>query len=205
LLNILETIMIDREHFFTTVRTGLFHGSLSTSQVDGMNIILDAYEARKVPRYFQAYPLATTYHETEFTMQPIDENGSDAYFEKNYGPAGRNPKRAREYGNIHIGDGAKYHGRGFVQCTWFVNYNRATKELGVDFVNHPDLAKEPQHAADIMILGMTEGWFTGKKLENYFTATSERPVEARWIINGTDKANEIAGYYRVFKKALIDA
>jgi hypothetical protein len=194
--------MIDREHFFSTVREGLFHGELSQPQVDGMNIILDAYEARQVPKYFQAYPLATAYHETAFSMQPIDEIGGAAYFEKNYGPTGRNPARAKRMGNVHVGAGAKYHGRGFVQCTWHVNYERATKELGVDFLNHPELAKEPQHAADIMILGMTEGWFTGKTLSDYFSATTERPVPARTIINGTDKAATIAGYYKVFKNAL---
>jgi len=194
--------MIDREHFFTTVRAGLFHGELSQPQVDGMNIILDAFEARNVPKHFQAYPLATAYHETAFTMQPIDELGGYAYFEKNYGPAGRNPARAKRMGNIHVGDGAKYHGRGFVQCTWHVNYERATKELGVDFLNHPELAKEPQHAADIMILGMTEGWFTGRKLGDYFSPTMARPKPARAIINGTDCDDEIAGYYRVFNNAL---
>jgi putative chitinase len=108
-------------------------------------------------------------------------------------------------GNVHVGDGAKYHGRGFVQCTWHVNYNRATKELGVDFLDHPDLAKEPQHAADIMILGMTEGWFTGRKLGDYFSATVERPGPARAIINGRDKAATIAGYYKVFRNALTPA
>jgi len=154
--------MIDREHFFSTVREGLFHGELTQPQVDGMNIILDTFEVRQVPKYFQAYPLATTFHETNATMQPIDEIGGYAYFEKNYGPTGRDPARAKRMGNIHVGDGAKYHGRGFMQCTWHVNYERATKELGVDFLNLPELAKEPQHAADIMILSMTEGWFTGK-------------------------------------------
>jgi putative chitinase len=194
--------MIDREHFFATVRAGLFHGTMSQSQVDGCNIILDAFKARQVPEHFQAYPLATAFHETAFTMQPIDELGGYAYFEKNYGPTGRNPKRAKAMGNIHVGDGAKYHGRGFVQNTWHVNYKRATDELGFDFVNHPDLAKEPRHAADIMILGMTEGWFTGRKLGDYFSATFGRPVPARAIINGADKAAKIAGYYRVFKDAL---
>jgi putative chitinase len=197
--------MIDREHFFTTVRAGLFHGTMEQSQVDGCNIILDAFEARSVPKYFQAYPLATAYHETAFTMQPIDELGGYDYFERNYGPTGHNPARAKAMGNIHVGDGAKYHGRGFVQCTWFVNYKRATKELGVDFVNHPELAKEPQHAADIMILGMTEGWFTGKKLGDYFSPTVERPTAARAIINGVDKAATIAGYYKVFNNALSPA
>jgi len=53
-----------------------------------------------------------------------------------------------------------------------------------------------------MILGMTEGWFTGRKLGDFFSATMERPVQARTIINGTDKAETIAGYYRIFKNAL---
>ena len=67
--------------------------------------------------------------------------------------------------------------------------------LGVDFVNNPELALNPKHAADIMITEMLEGSFTGKSLQKYITyGLYFEFVNARRIINGTDKATLIAQY-----------
>jgi putative chitinase len=59
----------------------------------------------------------------------------------------------------------------------------------------------PEHAAAIMFDGMVEGWFTGKKLADYFGAKSNW-TNARRIINGTDKAATIADYALEFFAAL---
>jgi putative chitinase len=49
-------------------------------------------------------------------------------------------------GNTQPGDGPRYKGRGAIQVTGRSNYTRMSKDLGVDFVNHPELAAEPQYA-----------------------------------------------------------
>jgi putative chitinase len=49
---------------------------------------------------------------------------------------------------------------------------------------------------------MIYGWFTGVGLPKYFNSTTEDPINARRIVNGTDRASTIAGYYWKFKKAL---
>jgi len=71
----------------------------------------------------------------------------------------------------------------------------------------PDLACRPDIAAKIMRAGMTEGWFTGKAFRHYLptagTASKAQFVEARRIINGTDKALLIAGYALQFQTALV--
>lgn len=51
-------------------------------------------------------------------------------------------------------------------------------------------------AAEIIVIGMKNGLFTGKKLCDYFCAGTEQPIAARKIINGQDKAELIAGYYK---------
>jgi hypothetical protein len=51
-----------------------------------------------------------------------------------------------------------------------------------------------------MIDGMTRGIFTGKNLADYFSERKEDPVQARKIINGLDRADQIAGYYDQFLK-----
>jgi putative chitinase len=52
-----------------------------------------------------------------------------------------------------------------------------------------------------MYAGMRDGDFTSKRLSTYFTATVDDPVNARRIINGTDRAETVAGYHRKFLEA----
>lgn len=57
----------------------------------------------------------------------------------------------KNLGNTEVGDGEKYKGRGFIQLTGRDNYTRAGKALGLDLVNHPELAEDPQNAAKIAV------------------------------------------------------
>ena len=68
--------------------------------------------------------------------------------------------------------------------------------------NSPDLALVPKHAADILVLGCTEGWFTGKKLSDYLNNMASGYREARKVVNGLDDADLIASYARLFQQAL---
>ncbi|HEY8157295.1 MAG TPA: glycoside hydrolase family 19 protein [Methylobacter sp.] len=71
------------------------------------------------------------------------ELGNDAYFDKY--DAGT--KIGKRLGNTEKGDGAKYKGRGFIQLTGRANYEAAGKDLGLDLINHPELAETPENAA----------------------------------------------------------
>ena len=179
---------LNRSAFFDCVRAAPFGGRLSASQVAGIEAILDACPAM-LGLASLAYCLATTFHETARTMKPIEEYGRGKG--RTYGPTG-------------------FWGRGFVQLTWEANYAKATaalRKLGVltaaeDLVKTPAIAMRPDVAAAILFYGMVEGWFTGKKLADYFGPGRNDPVGARRIINGTDKAATIAGYHATFVDAL---
>lgn len=138
-------------------------------------LLIDESKAEGLLRNQCAYVLATAYWETNRTMKPVVE----AYW---LSEAWRN-KNLRYY---------PWYGRGFVQLTWKPNYVRAAKELDVPFDTDPSLALEPNNAARIAVTGMREGWFTGKKLSDYITLQRSDFVGARRIINGNDKAVEIA-------------
>lgn len=195
---------MNRGAFYRTVRLRL--GPLKQSQVDGIETLLDAIDG--APLSHQAYMLATAWHETAQTMQPVKELGGTAYFTKLYDVAGDRPKTCIAYGNTCAGDGPKYCGRGYVQLTWKGNYQKAATELGVDFVSNPDLAMDPKHAAAIIVRGMKEGWFSGKSLSDYLpasgVATEAQYVKARRIINGTDRADLVEDYAQAFERALRD-
>lgn len=185
--------------FFDAVRSSLFGGKLSQSQVDGINAIFKAWERsgdgdnRKL-----AYLLATAKHETANTMQPITEYGKKTYFNK-YEPG---TKIGKALGNLYPGDGYLYRGRGFVQITGRSNYRKADLKMGTTMLDNPERALEPEIAGMALVRGSLEGWYTGKKLGDYINATKADYVNARRVINGTDKAQLIAGYAEKFSEAL---
>lgn len=190
--------------FFDSVKAGILGPTLSQEEVSGCNAILDAVDG--LPLSYAAYALATAYHETASTMQPIKEFGGPSYFFRMYDPQGARPKLAVANGNTCAGDGAKFFGRGYVQLTWRSNYKRAGEKLGVDLIGNPDLALRQDIAAKIMRHGMQEGWFTGKSFKSYLPPTGRGITasftEARRIINGTDRAAVIASHAIKFQTAL---
>lgn len=192
--------------FFDWLRSNDMLGPVLTSgEVEGLNMITAAAGVVAWPIAWTAYALATAYHETAHTMQPVKEFGGEDYFRRRYDISGRNPGLAMRLGNSQIGDGAKYAGRGYVQLTGRANYRRAQDELCQNLVDLPNLAMGDA-AAGIMVRGMSEGWFTGRSLKTYLPskspATRGQFIEARRIINGTDRAQDIAGHALEFQEAL---
>ena len=145
-------------------------------------LIIDTCKQHGLLRNQAAYVLATAYHETAHTMKPVREMGGEKYLKsKAYYP---------------------YVGMGYVQLTWKRNYEKAGKKLGVDFVSNPKLLLEAKYAAPILVIGSKEGWFTGKKLDDYITIYRSDYVGARRIINGTDRATLIANHALAYDKLL---
>lgn len=180
--------------FFARCRP-LFGGRITSAQVAGMQCKLDAFGAAGAPIAYVAYGLATSFHETAQTMRPVREIGSG---------------RGREYGVPGKHRGQIAYGRGDVQLTWDYNYARADAELGLKgaLISNYDLALDPMISARIMVEGMLEGWFTTRKLSTYLPpsgfATLKQFTEARRIINGVDRAAQIAAIAAVFQDALAD-
>lgn len=192
--------------FYASVRHSLFNSSLTPKQFEGLQFILKSWATTGFTnRRWLAYAMATAYHETARTMQPIKEYGGTAYFRRMYDISGERPYKARELGNFSVGDGVRYAGRGYVQLTGKSNYDRAGRTLGIDMIRDPDLALDPSHAAHIMFRGMHEGWFTGRKFSTYLSGPVADYVGARRIINGTDQATKISRYAVLFEAALSDA
>ena len=150
---------------------------------------------------YVAYMLATSYHETAFTMQAIKEYGSYKYLSKY--DTGR---LAKALGNTPEadGDGILYAGRGHVMITGLDNYKKFTKLLGIDLVKNPDLALDPVVSAKILTIGSLRGVFTTRKLSDYIRTGKRLDfIRARAVINGTDKAESIALHAEKFLACII--
>ncbi len=187
------TALADPAAFYALIRKALFGGKLSDNQVAGIETKLAVIGAASWPIAWAAYALATSYWETNKTMQPVRE----AYYLGDKAEAFR--KSLRYY---------PWYGRGDVQTTWQQNYQRADDELalGGKLMANPDMMLDPKISAQTMVHGMAEGWFTGRKLSDYLpeigSATLEAFKAARKIINGTDKDTDIAKVAATFQSGL---
>lgn len=189
--------MVLTDKSFDILRERLFGGSLTQTQVNSLNYLVARCEHFKINYSETAYVLATAYHETGYLetvngrkvmnrdMLPIKERGTQDYLTgKAYYP---------------------YIGYGYVQLTWEDNFKRVGDLIGVDLLNNPEKALEPDIASEILIKGMVFGWFTGVGFHRkcpVYRYNKASYVRARKIVNGTDKANLIAGYAMDFEKAL---
>lgn len=208
--------------FFGEVRNTLFGGRLTNVQVSGMELIIDFAVRYGVVNEAQiAYILATAYHETGQTFAPILENlnyseagllstfpkyfnkvTAKSYARKPEAIANRAYANRMDNGPEASGDGWKYRGRGFAQLTGRRNYTLFGKKIGVDLVNKPDAALNQDKAAFILVIGMRDGLFTGKKLDNFIDRETKNFKAARAIVNGTDRQDDIAAYAEKFLRAV---
>ncbi len=176
--------VFDRKKFFEGYR--IRFGPLTQDLVDAFEVLLSQIEqdnrfpGSETDRRKLAYCLATFKWETAHTMKPIDENGGPKYFNGRYGPQ---TKVGKMLGNTRDGT-----------------------LTGVDLLSDPDRAKDPAVAYEIAIQGMIDGWFTTRKLAQFIKDGEPPDYEnARTIINGHDKASNIADIARRFNEVLVSA
>lgn len=171
------------------INTTLFAGKMNTSQQQAVEAILSECQAQGVTDARQvAYILATAYHEChnprkpELRMTPMREFGGEAYLKgKKYYP---------------------YYGRGFSQLTWDYNYKKEGARLNKPLLTDPDIMLSLPIAANSHVWCMVHGTYTGKKLADYINDSKCDFLNARRIVNGTDKASLIAGYAQSFLSCL---
>lgn len=176
----------DEAAFYAGVRK--VTGGLDDVQVATIKAILAT--AAHWPASWLAYGMGTGWHEAR--LRPVEEIGKG---------------RGRKYGVPGPHGGQIPYGRGLVQNTWPENYQRVDDELGLggSLVANYALALRPDIAVAILVRGMEEAWFTGKGLSDYLpddVASETQFIRARRIINGTDRAEMIAGYAGRFQDAL---
>ncbi|MBD1918579.1 MULTISPECIES: peptidoglycan-binding protein [Cyanophyceae] len=112
---------------------------------------------------------------------PISEYQSKWNTEDGGRPFGKYDFRLEDLGNNAVGDGDKYKGRGFVQLTGKHNYGKFSAELGLGdrLLNEPDLANDPQIAADLLAL-----FLKSKESPTRVALARKDYAKARRFVNG---------------------
>lgn len=206
---------MDKAKFFASVRSSLFGGSLTTSQVQGIEAILNEWinggydDERRL-----AYILATAHHETgaKFVASVENLNYSAKRLTQVWPsrfpsiaaatPYANNPQKLANkvyggrLGNVNPNDGWDFRGRGFVQITGRDNYAK------YGLMTNPASAADTMIAARIAVDGMVNGRFTGLKLSQFFDHDSDDAVGARRIINPDSNGDEIAEFHVKYLAAL---
>ncbi len=153
---------------------------LDSVQRDSMGQILRAFRQYGDGDYRKlVYIMATAWHESK--LKPVRERR-----------ASRSQTWLLQLQDRYWASG--YYGRGFVQLTWEGNYAKMGGFLGIDLLGNPDLALQPQYAADIIVYGMMHGEFTRRSLSRYINLVETDFYNARRTVNGTDRAGLIHDY-----------
>src|SRR5690554_809562 len=115
-----------------------------------------------------AYMLATAQHETRDFAAPEEDFGRS---------------QARKLG---YSGGEDFYGRGYVHLTHDYNYREFDELLCLvgRLVQNPDRAMQPELAARILVIGMRDGLFTGRRLDRYINDDSQDTYNARRVVNG---------------------
>lgn len=200
--------MRDMKAFFNEIRSEPFGGRLTKFQVSGCEIIIQTYDknGQNTDDRELAYILATAFHETAKTMRPVRETLSKSddlaitKLDRAY-LMGKLPQVKQPYWRKDA-EGKSWLGRGYVQLTHRCNYQIMSLITGYPLLREPALAMRSDIAAVIIIDGMLQGHFTGKRLENYIHGRRCDFIGARQIVNGTDKAESIANIALMFYAAL---
>lgn len=189
---------MNRETFYKALRkTDMGFAKLTNEQVRGIEGILNAFAAvgdRRIKTL--AYALATARREVGAGMVPVREGFKKTDAEARAFVKRQGRKYAQEI-NGHV-----YYGRGLAQLTWFENYKRE----GIE--NNPDKALDPVWAAQRLISGIMDGRWNGAKKGLTWYLPDDGPDDlknARRTVNVTDHWEEIAGYYRQFVLAIVEA
>lgn len=214
-------------NFYDLIRKTVFGGSLTRPQVIGIDALLSSCDDLGVSdSRHRAYILATPMIETGGSFAPIVEslNYSISALTSKFGSRittaqanqyGRTAQHAadqvaigniiyggewglRNLGNTKPGDGYRFRGRGLVQTT-----GRRLYEL-FGYADNPDAVCDVKVSATIMVRGMRDGIFTGKRLSDYLGKSTDW-IGARRTVNGTDRATDIARYAQQFHDELGEA
>ena len=127
--------------------------------------------------------LATVRVEVGKKFKPVREKADGTAYE------GR-----ADLGNLYIGDGPLYKGRGYIQLTGRSNYATYEKKLGVALVNKPDNALDVTVSARVLA-----NYFKDRKVNIACEARDWKKV--RKLVNGGD--NGLDEFLRVVNDYLV--
>ena len=92
------------------------------------------------------YEINTPKRIASFLAQLLHESGGFMYVKEIAN--GSAYEGRKDLGNIEVGDGRKFKGRGLIQLTGRANYKQVGKDFGLDLIGNPELLESPKWAVE---------------------------------------------------------
>lgn len=122
-----------------------------------------------------------------YVAQLAHESGNFYYMEEI--ASGSAYEGRTDLGNTQPGDGKRYKGRGPIQITGRYNYTQASKDLGIDLVNNPQLASKPEIGFKL------SAWYWNKHNLNSYSDRYDFTGLTKAINGGTNGLADRRQYY----------
>ena len=136
----------------------------------------------------------TPERQSAFLAQLAHESGGLQYMEEI--ASGAAYEGRTDLGNTQPGDGVRFKGRGPIQLTGRANYEAAGEALGIDLVNNPERAADPDVAFRVA------AWYwNSRDLSSYADRGDFNSITYR-INGGYNGASERVAYWERAKAAL---
>lgn len=173
-------------------------GGISAAQLRAIMPNLSTSQANAYLPYLNAAMaeghINTPKRQAAFLAQLAHESGQLRYFEEI--ASGAAYEGRRDLGNTQPGDGVRFKGRGPIQLTGRSNYAAAGAALGLDLINHPEIASTPAVGFRI-----AQWFWNSRNLNSYADAGNFDAITLR--VNGgyNGKASRDA-YYATARSVL---
>ncbi|PBJ82014.1 peptidoglycan-binding protein [Lysobacteraceae bacterium NML93-0399] len=173
-------------------------GGVTAAQLQQIVPQLSASKAEAVAPHLNAAMaeanINTPERQAMFIAQLAHESGGFHYMEEI--ASGAAYEGRTDLGNTQPGDGERYKGRGYIQVTGRHNYTEAGRALGLDLVNNPELAAQPENAARIA------AWYWESRGINAAADAGDFTQVTRLINGGTNGLADRQAYYERARAAL---
>jgi putative chitinase len=173
-------------------------GGITLAQLQAIMPNLPAAKAAQYLPYLNAAMaeanINTPQRQAAFLAQLAEESGQLKYFQEL--ASGEEYEGRRDLGNVEPGDGPRYKGRGPIQLTGRSNYQKAGAALGLDLVDNPNLAAQPD------VGFRTAGWYWTTHNLNPLADQGDFPDITRRINGGLNGEATRVQYYNTAKRVL---
>ncbi len=147
-----------------------------------------------INKTLEKYEINTPKRIACFLAQIAHESGSLRYVKEI--ASGEAYEWRKDLGNVYLGDGVKFKGRGLIQITGRANYQALGKYLGVDLIAKPEILEQPLYAA------LSAGWFWQKKKLNTIADVMDFQKITRLINGGLNGYDDRLAYLKQANQAL---